>query len=92
MPTRKPEAVVDSDGQLVIRVRPPLAFTADQVALALAVTYGEPRPRHGPTNITTALHRLTTLALDGEDVTAPESTQAAWRERLVEWEVFPTHD
>ena len=79
-----------ADGEWVIQIQPRLQFTREQVALALAVTYGPPRPQRGPGNILAALQRMVALALEGEDVTAPEATVAAWREQLAEWkEVFP---
>ena len=89
VPTRKPIAVANDDGELVVRVRPDLEFTRDQVALALAVTYGAPRGRLGPTNIPKALHKLVEMALVGDDVTAPESTVTAWHHELGEWGVWP---
>lgn len=89
MPTQKPVAVPDEAGRLVLRSRPKLEFDREQVALALAVVYGAPRAKVGPTNIPAALHQLVTMALGGEDITASESTVAAWRQRLVDWEVWP---
>lgn len=79
-------------GELVVRTRPNLEFTRDQVALALAVTYGAPRGRVGPTNIPGALHHLVEMVLGGDDATAPESTIAAWHGQLAEWGVWPNHD
>lgn len=92
MSTRKPVAVPSSreDGQWVIRARPDLEFDRAQVALALAVTYGAvPRVRVGPTSITAALHHMVEMALDGDDITAPESTITAWSQRLAIWGVWP---
>lgn len=90
MPTQKPIAVLNDDGDLVIRARPELEFQRDQVALALAVTYGPPRGRVGPTNIPKALHTLVQLVLEGDDIAAPESTIAAWHSRLADWGVWPS--
>jgi hypothetical protein len=90
LPTRKPVAEPNEHGELVVRARPDLEFTRHQVALALAVTYGSPRGRVGPTNIPTALHELVRMALMGEDIAAPESTIAAWHDRLAAWEVWPS--
>ena len=78
MPTRKPVAAPNADGELVLRARPDLEFSRDQVALALAVTYGTRRGRVGPTSIPRALHKLVEMALAGDDVTAPESTVNDW--------------
>jgi hypothetical protein len=82
-------AVPNKDGELVIRTQPKLEFTRDQVALALAVAYGPPRGRVGPSNIPAALHALVEMVLNGDDVTAPTSTLAAWQDRLVAWKVWP---
>lgn len=92
MPTRKPVATPNADGELVVRSRPDLEFSRDQVALALAVTYGTPRGRLGPTSIPRALHKLVEMALAGDDITAPESTVNAWNDKLAdaEWGVWPS--
>jgi hypothetical protein len=90
--TQKPVAAPGENGELVIRSRPTLEFNQDQVALALAVTYGAPRPKVGWTNISTALNELVRMALAGEDVTASDSIVAAWRMQLERWEVWPPHD
>lgn len=77
-------------GDWVLRVSPRLELSRDQVAAALAVVYGIPRPSHGPTTIPTAVGQWVDLMLQGAvGLTPPEPTVQAWRDKLLEWEVWP---
>ena len=91
MPTRRPVATETESGEWVLRVSPRLELTRDQVAAALAVVYGIPRPSHGPTTIPTVISQWVDLVLqDAAGLTPPpEPTVQAWRDKLLEWEVWP---
>lgn len=91
MPTRRPVATQASSGEWLLRVNPRLELTRDQVAAALAVVYGIPRPSHGSTTIPTAIAQWVDLVLKGaaSSLTPPEATVQAWREKLLDWEVWP---
>lgn len=90
VPTRRPAATRTEAGDWMLKVSPRLELTRDQVAAALAVVYGLPRPSHGPTTIPTVVGQWVDLVLQGKATLAPpESTVQAWRDQLLEWKVWP---
>lgn len=89
VPTRRPVAVPSKSGDLVLRVSPRLELTQDQVAAALAVVYGLPRPSHGPTTIPTVVGQWVDLVLTGKATAPSEATVKAWRDQLLAWGVWP---
>lgn len=90
VPTRRPVATEIESGEWVLRVSPRLELSLDQVAAALAVVNGQPRPSHGPTTIPTVVSQWIELMLaDQTPPVPPASTVQAWREQLVTWKVWP---
>jgi hypothetical protein len=79
----------NAGGKYVVQARPLVEFDHDATAQAMAITFGAPRPKIGRSNVRQATQRVTELALRGEHPKPDPTAVQAWRERLVDLDVFP---